>query len=220
MKKVISYSLWGNDKKYINGALRNIDLAKEYFNDWKIRIYVSTNTQFSFVSDNLEIVYRTEKQSYDGSFWRFEACDSDDIVIIRDLDDRLSKRHKFVVDEWLNSNKKIHIIRDHPNHLYPIMAGLWGCRGCVFKGITNKIENWNNKNYYTTDQEFLRHLFNDKFIPEILIHDPYHKTIGIENDIKLDRENYEFLGDTYDENDLRREDYWKVIEEHQRNNIT
>jgi len=221
MNKVISYSLWGNIDKYKIGAIKNVELAKILFPDWKVRIYLSTNSIFKYESDNLEVIYRTETQSQEGCFWRFEACDSDDIVIIRDLDDRLSERHKFVVDEWISSEKDIHIIRDHPNHLYPVMAGLWGCRNGILRGIKNNIDNWSNKDYYTTDQEFLKNIiYNSKFINTLFIHDPYHKPIGLEKDINLERKDYEFLGDTFDEKDCRVEEYWRIIQKNQQSNIS
>lgn len=215
--KIISYSLWGNNPKYIIGAQKNIELAKKFFPDWKVRIYISTNTNFNYDSDNLEVIYKTETQSQEGTFWRFESCDSDDIVIIRDLDDRLSYRHKFVVDEWLDSDKNIHIIRDHPNHVYPIMAGLWGCRNGILKGLTNLIKNWENKDYYTTDQNFLSNvLYNDYILQRAIIHDDFRKNIGIEKNINMKRNNYEFLGDTFDEKDQRIEDYWKIIKNYKK----
>jgi len=212
MEKIISYSLWGNNPKYIIGAKRNIELAKEYFPDWKVRIYLSENTEFEYGSDNLEIIRKKITQSFDGMFWRFESCDSDDIVIIRDLDDRLSDRHKFVVDQWLDSDKDLHIIRDHPNHLFPIMGGLWGCRNGILKGFSHKIENWKDKGVYASDQVFLANtIFSEIYLNRSIIHDPFHKNIGIEKNIDLERTNYEFLGDTFDENDVRNSDYWQII---------
>ena len=32
------------------------------------------------------------------------------------------------VEEWLNSNKKFHIMRDHPDHGTEILGGTWGCK--------------------------------------------------------------------------------------------
>jgi len=215
--KIISYSLWGNDPKYVTGAIKNIELAKLYFPDWRVRLYLSRNTKFDYTSDNLDIVYRTEKSSQDGCFWRFEACDSDDIVIIRDLDDRLSERHKHVVDEWLKSDLDIHIIKDHPNHTFPIMAGLWGVRNGILSGISKSIDVWENKSYYTTDQSFLHLFVFNSLWDKSLIHDPFHKTTGREKDITHKRINYEFLGDSFDENDNRREDYWTPIKQYEEN---
>lgn len=213
MNKVISYSLWGNNPKYIIGAYRNIELANKFFPDWKIKLYVSTNTNLIIDNDNVEIVYRTETQDQEGCFWRFEACDSDDIVIVRDLDDRLSERHKFVVDEWLSSDKDIHIIKDHPNHTFPIMAGLWGCRNGILKGFTNDINSWYDKGYYTTDQYFLANSVFNKYLDRSLVHDSFNKSIPGTIDISIPRISYEFLGDTFDENE-QREFYWKIIEAH------
>lgn len=212
---IISYSLWGENPKYIIGAHKNIELAEKYFPDWKVRIYLSTKTPFKTNKENVQIVMKEQKSSQDGCFWRFEACDSDDVVIVRDLDDRLSERHKFVVDEWLSSDKNLHIIRDHPNHVYPIMAGLWGSRNGMLKGLNSRIESWENKDYYTCDQIFLQQtLYNSVFMQNTMVHDPFRKNLGIEKDINRDRVDFEFLGDTFNENDERVENYWKIIQEH------
>ena len=40
MKKIISFCLWGNDPKYTVGALRNAELAKTIYPDWKTRFYI------------------------------------------------------------------------------------------------------------------------------------------------------------------------------------
>jgi hypothetical protein len=216
MKKIISYSLWGDNPKYIVGAKKNIELAKKFFPDWTIHLYLSDSAKFEYESENLEIITRKQISNQDGCFWRFESCDSDDIVIVRDLDDRLSERHKFVVDEWMNSDKDIHIIRDHPNHIssYPILAGLFGVRNGRFKGIKQLIEQWGNKSFYTTDQLFLKtHFYNNNFVNSFFIHDSFYSDLGIERKIDKERNDYEFLGDTFDENDNRVEKYWKIIEE-------
>lgn len=221
MNKIISYSLWGDNPKYIVGAKKNIELAKEFFPDWKIHLYLCEKTNFHYVSSNLEIKYRIQNNHQDGCFWRFESCDSDDIVIVRDLDDRLSLRHKFVVDEWLKSDKDVHIIRDHPNHVstFPILAGLFGVRGGIFRGISNLINEWPNKSIYTTDQTFLKtHFFTKGFVNSFYIHDSFYSNLGIEKKVNLERKNYEFLGDTFDENDNRVESYWKIIKHYEEKN--
>lgn len=218
MRKIISYSLWGNNPKYLVGAQKNIELAKKFFPDWTVRIYVDESTDFNYESNNLEIFRRKLVQEYDGEFWRFEPCDSKDIVIVRDLDDRLSDRHRFVVDEWLNSDKDFHIIKDHPNHVFPIMAGLWGCRRGIVEGLTNYINMWQNKNHYLSDQYFLSNILSDKLLEASFIHDSFHNRFGIEKKISIKRENYEFLGDTYDENDERYESYWKIIKQYEEKN--
>jgi hypothetical protein len=49
-----------------------------------------------------------------------------DRYIIRDCDSRLNPRERLAVEEWIGSGKRIHSIRDHPNHDRPLNGGLWG----------------------------------------------------------------------------------------------
>lgn len=214
VNKIISYALWGNDLKYIVGAKKNIELAKTYFPGWKIKLYVSTNTNFEYESDNLEIIRETETQPFDGMFWRFQPLDTNDTVIIRDLDDRLSERHRFVVDEWLASDKDIHIIKDHPSHTAHVLGGLWGVRNGFLKNL-KALQRCEKRDKYGSDELFLSNtLWNPNYFPKMFIHDAFYRKLGIEHQINRRRENYEFLGDAMDENDVRY-DYWKLIKQYE-----
>ena len=51
-----------------------------------------------------------------------------DIFISRDLDSRINDRELAAVHEWLESNKTLHSMRDHPWHTVPIMGGGWGSK--------------------------------------------------------------------------------------------
>jgi hypothetical protein len=39
-KFVLSFSLWNSDPNHLNGAIRNIELAKVIYHAWQIRFYV------------------------------------------------------------------------------------------------------------------------------------------------------------------------------------
>jgi len=41
MKKVISFSLWGDNQNYVIGAVLNADVAKEEWPDWICRFYIA-----------------------------------------------------------------------------------------------------------------------------------------------------------------------------------
>ena len=62
--------------------------------------------------------------------WRFlPILDPNvDILLSRDLDSTITSREVEAVKQFLNSSKDFHIIRDHPNHIQPIMGGLWGIK--------------------------------------------------------------------------------------------
>ena len=50
------------------------------------------------------------------------------MFVSRDLDSRLSERENAAVQEWLKSNKSIHVMRDHIKHDFTILGGLWGTK--------------------------------------------------------------------------------------------
>ena len=62
--------------------------------------------------------------------WRFfPTLDPQvELVMSRDLDSRLTAREAAAVGEWLESNKTLHVMRDHPWHGVPIMGGGWDSR--------------------------------------------------------------------------------------------
>ena len=135
MKKIISFSLWGDDPIYNIGAIRNAELSPEIYPDWICRFYLGDNVpketeeklkQF----DHVELVKVDEKNDWLSTVWRFYAVDVEDgadVVIFRDTDSRLTHREYEAVEEWLTTGRYLHIMRDHPNHTDPISAGMWGC---------------------------------------------------------------------------------------------
>ena len=58
--------------------------------------------------------------------WRFLPFENVERFISRDADSRLSIREKLAVDKWIESDKTLHIMRDHPHHNVYIFAGLFG----------------------------------------------------------------------------------------------
>ena len=58
----------------------------------------------------------TNSNIKNGMFFRFLSIKKNNIVMIRDCDSYVSYREKMMVNDFLNSKKKLHIIRDHPNH--------------------------------------------------------------------------------------------------------
>ena len=46
----------------------------------------------------------------------------------RDIDSRFGDRENGAVQEWLHSDKSIHVMRDHVNHDVPMLACCWGTK--------------------------------------------------------------------------------------------
>lgn len=185
MKKVISFSIWGNSLHYVMGAILNADIAEKEWQDWICRFYISPNVPKEAIDelrkrDNVEVVEMEQDESWNGMFWRFfAASDPDvDVAIFRDTDSRLNVRDKAAVDEWLESDKDVHIIRDMCQHGWVICGGAWGVRGGVLKDIKHKIENFEIKkqqrfNKHGIDQMFLQYEIYSNLIDKIYVHDDW-----------------------------------------------
>ena len=130
MEKIFSFSLYGNDSIYNLGAINNAIKIREIFGeDWIIRFYVKNVN--SMILDKLnelgcEIIDMTNSYIKNGMFFRFLSIKKNNIVMIRDCDSYVSYREKMMITDFLNSKKKLHIIRDHPNHKEHITGGLFG----------------------------------------------------------------------------------------------
>ena len=174
--KVIAFSLWGDWEKYTIGAIRNAEIASNIYPDWVCRYYVGRDVPEDILNQlqampNTQICPMLAESNWNGMFWRFFAADSDDVMVSRDVDSRLSLREKAAVDEWLDGDKDFHIMRDHPYHATEIMGGMWGVRNGLLRGITDMITNYDKgelDNKHQVDQTFLK----DKIWP--LVKDKAH----------------------------------------------
>lgn len=164
MKNIISFSLYGTNPLYWYGAKENIRLSKKLYPNFTCRFYVDQNSPKYLIDiiikDDIEIIYIENKGGTHGMFWRFlAAADLDvDIFLCRDTDSRLTLREKLAVDQWLESDKNFHIMRDHPDHRAYMLGGMWGCRNNVLCNVDfkNKIWSWPIYNSRGDDQKFLR----------------------------------------------------------------
>lgn len=144
-KRVISFSLWCRETQlnphhinqhkdvYTAGAIQNTVLAKVFYPDWICRFYIDKSVPKNIVDKLLEngaeIIYMDDSD-IPGMFWRFLVADDKevDIAIIRDTDSRLNERDKDITQVFIDSEKSLHIIRDHPHHKYTILGGMWGIK--------------------------------------------------------------------------------------------
>ncbi len=210
MKKIISFSLWGDNPKYTAGAIENARLIKEvYGKEWLGRYYCGTSVPHSFIAQLrsfrwVEVIVMNVPGDWRGAFWRFlPASDPDvDIVLSRDVDSRLGQREKAAVDEWLQSDKAFHIMRDHPYHCVPILGGMWGTRKQVLPNMKSNIEQYQAGNYWQSDQEFLRDVVYPKIKSDSFIHDSFFRYETHAFPFPTKREAGLFVGQVYDASNI------------------
>jgi protein O-GlcNAc transferase len=180
MKKIISFALWGDDPRYTHGALKNIDLAQEVYPDWTCRFHTGKTTPKDIIDkisshENCELIIRPESCDWTGMFWRFEdASDPNvDVMICRDVDSRLTRREASAVNQWLDSGKKFHIMRDHPYHLTPILGGMWGVRSGFLSPMKEMIEVYTKGDFWQVDQNFLKEKVYPLVRGNVFVHDEF-----------------------------------------------
>lgn len=177
---VIALSLWGTDRRYVEGALANAALAQQIYPGWEVRVYCDdsvgpaarralTQAGASIVPLPREPVRRL------GLFWRFRVANDPrvDRFVCRDCDSRLTVQERVAVDAWIASGKSFHIMRDLVTHTELILAGLWGGRGGWLPDMAEAARRFVSGRVATriVDQEFLRLVIWPLIKDDVLIHD-------------------------------------------------
>lgn len=208
MKKIISFSLWGNNPKYTIGAIKNADLAETVYPGWICRFYIGQSVPPDIIEtlkskNNTEIILMNEQGDWNSMFWRFYAAADEDVEIMlsRDCDSRLSNREKLCVDEFIKSDKKFHRMIDHPFH-GGVMGGMWGAKNGLLSDIILLINEYVKNNAWQVDQSFLNTIIHPKISDTELVHD----SINLKNFLSI-RENYHFVGEIFGPDDIRYESY-------------
>ena len=130
MKKIISFSLYGNKPNFQVGAVVNVLEAKRLYPDWKCRFYTTDDDAICKQLEYLgaEIV-RMDDWPDGEMFWRFLAVDDADVCISRDCDSVVNEREVGAVKEWLEQDYQWHGMHDHRLHKkFSMMGGMWGYR--------------------------------------------------------------------------------------------
>lgn len=173
-KQVISYSLYGLNPRYIDGALENAKLMKNFYPEWTMRVYyddtVPHNTIEQLRQVDVQLVDMTGSRMNKMS-WRFLPAKDSERFCARDIDSRLSKRESAAVKEWIESGKQFHVMRDHPSHSkYAMSGGMW-CSTTI-PNIETLLTDVNNQ-AYLQDMNFLNKVIWPMAQKSLLQHDSF-----------------------------------------------
>ena len=165
----VAFSLWGDESKYTYGVIENAKLMPEIYPGWVMRVYVSRGHYIIpwLLDLDVEVIEMEPAKGSLGMFWRFLAACSPEFprIIVRDADSRLNPREAAAVQEWIRSDKSLHVMRDHYWHLQkPIIGGCWGIKTGVFNMLT-AIQEWPHNFQYGDDEKLLADLVWPAFYP-------------------------------------------------------
>jgi len=227
MKKVVSFSLWGTGSQYLIGALRNADIAKEVYPDFECWFYIHRPTvpenivQELSTKTNVKIIFKDgDLNTTKPMMWRFQPITDPDVelMISRDTDTRIWEREVLAVREWIASDKKFHIMRDHPHHVHNrdlIPGGMYG----VKKGLDIDWTKLLNDFYQYGDKFYDQHFLGDIIYPKVVNHSMIHASFGAKEPhaksfpIPYDDE-FRFVGEYVYADESRSISHINVLKEH------
>ena len=225
MKRIISFCIYGADPKYAKAAIKSAKLQPEIYPDWTCRFYVDETVPKDVVKEledlGSEIIVKPKAKGHLGMFWRFEPLTDLTIerFIVRDTDSRLNVREAAAVQEWTESGKEFHIMRDNPQHGALICGGMWGATSEFIKKeapvFQREVDNYirsipANKifgargMYFNTDQPWLWQYIWPKVVNSHIAHIadlPNLKFTGREKLFPVENPDGSFVGQPYDYED-------------------
>ena len=214
MIKVISFSIWGNNPKYLVGLRRNLELMRDVYPGWMAAIYwgndIAEEVRFEILHQfddlhKLSIIHQSA--DWRNMFHRFRVLDDlpeADLFISRDCDSRLTHREAAAVNEWVGGDAGFHTTHDHYHHSVPMLGGMWGMKRGAMPGFTEQLNDWVNNcgSYWQVDQEFLTQRIWPVARHDVLNHADFHTKLWPGVAIPIARQGHEFIGATYDEHDV------------------
>jgi hypothetical protein len=226
-KSVIAFSLYGNNPKYVQGAIENAKLKDTYFPGWTLRYYVLPSFPTDIINTlkgyGAEVEYPPVELGDEklGMFWRFLVADDPKVerFIIRDTDSRLNARDRFAVEEWMNSEKSCHVIRDHPLHYLIMNGGLWGGKRGFLKNRTmiDLIRGFRKskrcRRIWGCDNLFLEFVLWDLIKDDQIGHDSFYckdKPNSVGFPTQRDT-NYQFVGQAFDNKNIPVQEHLQKI---------
>jgi hypothetical protein len=198
LRGCFSFCLFGDQDKYRKGLVRNVEMIREYYPTWDIRVYAAPDCE-DFVRSLGVTTVATGESGFINVLYRFRAVLEDyDIVCIRDADSRIHARDRWCIQHFLESPYTMHTIRDHPYHGYRVMGGLWGIKRGHLLFTWKDVEEFANSpcKGYTSDTTFLEQKLSRKnmvvysYDPQGILGDSSETVCVIEEPIR----NHNFCG--------------------------
>lgn len=187
-RNIIAFSVWGRDERYLQGALKNAELAPHIYPGWTCRFYcddtVPSRTLAALCAAGAEVrLMPSQTRLYEGLFWRFLVAFDDTVerYLVRDADSIVSVRERLAVENWMSSSRHFHVLRDFYTHTDPMLAGLWGgVRGAVPTALKDQMQRYLDDPTKTAnaDQKYLREQVWPFARTSVVIHDSKFKVLG------------------------------------------
>lgn len=219
----VSFSLYGSIDKYVLGAIRNAEMAPQFYPGWKLVFWVDDQVPADAKAKlkSLGAIVTTPAFPPDNKMlWRFLINEKPGMnrYVVRDADSRPSARESAAVKEWECSGMAFHTMRDHWAHARPINGGLWGATRGLIPSMEDLIYLLDIDDEYGADQDFLGKVIWPMVSHSVLQHDSVSREHypGARRFPTLRNGSPRFVGEVFDiddqGNDVPRRGDWESID--------
>lgn len=132
-ENVIVFSLVEPSEEVVRGAIRNATFAHAVYPGWRCRFYVGSNFPVAGQRDILRaggqiVQVAGHGRLKDPRLWKLHVLGDRKVkyFLMRDPLALVNVRERVAVDNWLESGRHFHVMRDHYSHTELILPGLWG----------------------------------------------------------------------------------------------
>ncbi len=197
--------------RYMVGALKVVDQIEKLYPDFQCWFYIHTSVPAEYIvklliKKNVKVIIMDcDLETSKPMMWRFKAIDDPEceVMMPRDTDTRFYLREKFAIQQWLESGKTFHLMRDCPHHFESIMGGMFGTRKVEWSW-SELIDKWQQDGHRDYDQKFLKMVIYPKMKENMMVHDSFYnyESFALKFPIDFDPD-FHFVGEYVDENDTR-----------------
>jgi hypothetical protein len=190
--------------------LENVKLIRAEFPDAAIWIYIATDVpeqirQSLTACPAVRLIDVPRMSGSINALYRFFAIDDPlcDCMIVRDADSRVHARDASCIRQFLESDKTLHIIRDHwGGHKFPISAGMWGMKkgslpvGIRMIDLVNAYGENMARDQFLLDQAFLRDIIYPACVGNAVLQDAYgfFEPLAMRTPFLTERSTHCFIG--------------------------
>lgn len=185
--EVIAFSLWGDQPRYLRGALHNVIRARDIYPDFACRFIIDSSVPPDLVSalegEGAQVQHDDDEPTlFRRLARRFLVADDPGVrrYLIRDADSLVNAREAEAVAEWIADGQPFHVMRDWWTHTDPILAGMWGGIGGVLPPVEPLLAAYEPEHLETAhiDQWFLRDCIWPSIRSSSTVHDRCYRTEG------------------------------------------
>lgn len=190
MRIVFSFTLFGSLDKYCKGMVRNVEEITKRFPSAEIWIFCGNDIPDGILAQlkasPLVRLLDTQCIGLVNKIYRYLPIDDPtvDVCIVRDSDSRVLDRDQTSIEDFLQSDKLVQIIRDHKVHKVPILGGMVSFKQGTFTArmidmighfLHEEIQYSDSKQNFDfeDDQNFLRTYIYPQVVQKALIQDEY-----------------------------------------------